>query len=43
MSEVRVIDATIPPIHQERPEKLVLDNDRVAWTFVPSANFGTSK
>jgi hypothetical protein len=43
MSEVRVIDAIIPPIQQERLEKLVLDNDSVAWTFVPSANFGTSK
>lgn len=43
MSDVRVIDDIIPPNQQERLERLVLDNDSVAWTFVPSANFGTSR
>jgi len=43
MSDVRVIDSILTPLQQERLETLILDNNSVEWTFVPSANFGTSK
>ncbi|MBM3346506.1 MAG: hypothetical protein FJY55_08445 [Betaproteobacteria bacterium] len=43
MSDVRVIDAILTPQQQEWLEALILDNNSNEWTFVPSANFGTSK